>query len=497
MQRLFASWRGLAWPYRIGGAGAAFIVIAVGVHVATRAPATPEAAPSATAHVSTATVGSLSTTVAPLSVTGQVTSRARATVLAQTSGTVVALYHALGDRVAAGAIIAAFGNSSQRAAVAQAQGALDAARAVAAASSGSTAANTRAGVSAALTSAVAALDDAVTVRADALFTNPRTDTPALVLTVPDSALVSTLVSERRAMQATLADAARAAGPLTDPDAAADAVTADLDAALGFLGNLLTAVNETPASQAASAATLAGYQASLAAARSELTAALSGVTSAKSAYDANNQPVAQANVAQAQAGLEAAEAALEKTLVRSPISGTIISLPVTEGDVVTAFSPVAVVSNPGALYADVEVTSADARTLAVGGKAAVGGVPGVITSIAPALDPATGKIEVKVGLTGSTRALTDGEVVAVSLDRAAPAAAAGAQLRIPLNAAKITPQGPIVFTVTASSTLAAHPVALGAILGDQVVVSGITATTTIVTDARGLAAGQTVVVDAPR
>jgi len=67
----------------------------------------------------------------------------------------------------------------------------------------------------------------------------------------------------------------------------------------------------------------------------------------------------------------------------------------------------------------------------------------------------------------------------------------------LNAAKITPQGPIVFTVTASSTLAAHPVALGAILGDQVVVSGITATTTIVTDARGLAAGQTVVVDAPR
>jgi RND family efflux transporter MFP subunit len=287
----------------------------------------------------------------------------------------------------------------------------------------------------------------------------------------------------------------------------------------FLNDLIQAVNKTPPSQTASASALSGYQASLATARSESVGAITAVTGAKSAYDSalagantsansagsgtqSDIAVAAASLKQAQGALDAAKAALDKTLVRSPISGTIVSLPVTKGDFVSAYSQVAVVSNPGALYVAAQVTPSDAKSLSTGNAAVIdGAVRGVITFVAPALDPATNKIEVKIGIQGDASALTDGEVVSVALDRNEKQAGAGASanagdaIAIPIIAAKISPTGPVVFTVTASSTLSAVPIRLGSILGDRItVLSGLSLDTEIVTDARGLAEGQTVVVD---
>ena len=105
---------------------------------------------------------------------------------------------------------------------------------------------------------------------------------------------------------------------------------------------------------------------------------------------------------------------------------------------------------------------------------------------------------KIGIVGDQSVLTDGETVTVSLTRSsAPASAAVSKnIIIPIAAAKITPQGPVVFTVSASSTLISSPITLGTIFGDQVtVLSGLTPQMEIVTDARGLTDGQTVVVDA--
>ena len=178
----------------------------------------------------------------------------------------------------------------------------------------------------------------------------------------------------------------------------------------------------------------------------------------------------------------------------------MSLPITLGDFVSNSAPVAEVSNPGALEVKAGVTPSDAKTLEVGGKATIeGSTAGVITAIAPALDPTTGDIQVTIGITGDQAALTDGDTVTVSLVRSVQttqksASGAGAAILIPITAAKITPTGAVVFTVS-SSTLVAHPITLGTILGGQItVVSGLTLDMDIVTDARGLAAGQTVVVD---
>src|SRR5262249_19662903 len=162
-------------------------------------------------------------------------------------------------------------------------------------------------------------------------------------------------------------------------------------------------------------------------------AVSALATAKNAYDAaatgaqtaansassgtdSDIALAQASAQQALGALQSAKAALAKTIVRSPIAGTIVSLPITQGDYVPAFSTVAEVSNPSALEIDTNVTSDDSKTLSVGGAALIdGSVNGTIVSIAPAIDPSTGQIQVKIGIPTGQNALTDGDIVSVVLD----------------------------------------------------------------------------------
>lgn len=534
LKKTFALIRHLPKLYSIGGVVVIAVVVVVGVNHFNKTAPGAQVAISNLSHVQVATVSDLSSQAGPLSIIGKVTSLSQATILAQTSGEITVLSHSIGDHVDAGDIIAEFENSSQRAAVLQAQGAYDAAQAALAKASGTTAqnsnvtsaqavqgvANARTSALAALQSVYAALDDAIHTRADLLFLNPRTSSPQITLTVPDSQLVATLQSERVALEATLTQAQTVAndGTAADIDTNSSLMAVGAQSVVVFLDNLIRAVNETPPSQSASAATLAADQTSLAAARTEAVAAITSVTSAKSAYDTaiagaatasnsaqsgttNDVAIAEANAKQALGALDAAKANEEKTIIRSPISGTIVSLPITQGGYVPSFAQVAIISNPGALYVDSQVTSSDAKTIAVGNTAVVAGTEqGTITFIAPALDPMTGNIEVKIGLKGNQHALTDGEVVAVSLDRtqskdSSTAGSVPAQITIPIIATKILPSGPIVFTVSTTSALVAHPVVLGSILGDRVVViSGVTPDMSIVTDARGLADGQTVIVD---
>ncbi|HUO49987.1 MAG TPA: HlyD family efflux transporter periplasmic adaptor subunit [Candidatus Paceibacterota bacterium] len=517
--------------YSIGGALVIIAIGAVGVHYFTRG-ATADSTPAQITHVKIASVASLSSQAGPLPLVGKVTSLNQATILAQTSGEITSLSKRIGDRVGAGEIIAEFANASEAAAVQQAQGSYDAAEAAYESAQNVTAANAsltssqaasaassaQTSATAALQSAYASLDDAVHTKSDELFTNPRTQTPQLILSLPDSQLSVNLINQRLTLEKVLQDAHTQANSSASIDTRIDASTADARTVLAFINDCVEAVNEAIATQTVSATEIAAFQTSIGAARTETTAAISALSSAKSSYDSaqttsqtaantagpgSQQAVAQAkaNVQVALGALDVAKANLEKTIVRSPISGTIVSLPITQGDFVSSFAQVAQVSNPGALEIDAYVTPDDAKTLQVGGKASIeNGVSGVITSIAPAIDPSTGEILVKIGITSGQSSLTDGDTVTVSLERAIPlgtkktTTASSTSILIPIIAVKLIPNGAEVFTVS-SSTLVSHPIVLGAIQGDQVTAtSGLTTDMDIVTDARGLTDGQQVVVD---
>ncbi len=530
LRNIAAYVRSLPLVYSIGGAVVIVAAIAFGVRFIMRGPSSA-ATPVQIPHVQIASVASLGSASGPLPLSGKVTSRGQASILAQTSGEIVSLPRSLGDHVAAGQVIAQFDNASQQAAVVQAQGAYAGAQASLAKASGTTATNSgisatqatqaaqdaQTSVNASLQNTYIALDDAVHTKSDPLFSDPRGTLPTLLpFIIPDTQLVIDIQNERLALEAVLTDAQTVANATSDTDTRVNAMNADSEQVQTFLNDLVRGINQAVPSQSISASTIAADQAIIAAARSEVAGAITSLSVAKASYDSaqtgaqtaansataagdSDVALAKANVQQALGALESAQAALDKTIVRSPISGTIVTLSVTQGDYVSSFSPIAEVSNPSALEITTYVTPSDAKTLSTGGTATIdGSVKGVITSIAPAIDPSTGQIQVKIGIPGDQSSLTDGDTVSVLLRRAislgANTAGSGTQFTIPIVAAKITPTGPEVFTVS-SSTLVANPITIGTIVGDQVtVLSGLTPTMDIVTDARGLSAGESVVVD---
>jgi hypothetical protein len=116
----------------------------------------------------------------------------------------------------------------------------------------------------------------------------------------------------------------------------------------------------------------------------------------------------------------------------------------------------------------------------------------------AIDPATKKIEIKIGLIASnlsseSRPLANGELVHLDIVRAPKSAATKtAQIMLPVSAVKIGTQNALVFTVDAQKKLVAHEVKLGELIADKIqILDGVSADMAIVIDARGLKDGQEV------
>ena len=100
--------------YRIGALTLVVLVLVLVVYLRSKSGGVAaDTTTSGIPHVTISSVASLSSRSGPLPVTGKVSSRNEATILAQTSGEIVTLSRALGDRVLAGGVIAQFENSSQ------------------------------------------------------------------------------------------------------------------------------------------------------------------------------------------------------------------------------------------------------------------------------------------------------------------------------------------------------------------------------------------------
>ena len=213
------------------------------------------------------------------------------------------------------------------------------------------------------------------------------------------------------------------------------------------------------------------------------ASISGTGSAVSSADAQ--------VKIALWSLRSAQAALEKTILRSPISGTVDVLRVKTGDYIAAFTPVAQVSSTGGLEVALSVGETDLPLFSVGNVVTINGsATGTITNIAPAIDPLTLKTEVKIA-TAANDALTTGSTVTVSLET--DKQNTDTRLLVPITAIKFSATDGYMFAVK-DGKLQAIPVTIGPIVGSLVtILSGIDRTTEFVLDVRGRAEGQEVTV----
>ncbi|NCT02021.1 hypothetical protein GW766_02090, partial [Candidatus Parcubacteria bacterium] len=119
----------------------------------------------------------------------------------------------------------------------------------------------------------------------------------------------------------------------------------------------------------------------------------------------------------------------------------------------------------------------------------GTVAGKVTQIAPAVDSATGKTEVRIAAEGTD--IVNGDTVRITKEFSDTVASTEAVVTVPLSAIKFEIENGFVFVVT-EGVLKARPVTLGVVRGGTAeITAGITGTEPFVKDARGLQEGVSV------
>lgn len=523
-------------PYAAALIGATFLVGGYLLISAGGAPVAPTTS-ARVRPVELVSVYDLARSLEPLPVVGTVRSATEATVLIEAPGRVTAVRKALGDRVYQGEVVAELENASQRAAVLQAEGSLQAAQAAYAKISGGTREEQRAiletslasaesGVSSSLQSALttlrsanAAIEDAIRRKTDPLFTNPTVSVREYNILTSDAGLAVTIENTRGSLQALLERLRTEANTLTagsDLLSALDKTVTDLRTTQEYLDDIVRSLAGAIPTTDVPESTLATYRTDAAAGQAAVSAAVSSVTAAKEALvgkiaardiarknleqgivggQKEDVAAAEAAVTQARAGLLSAQAQLGKTIVRAPFSGAINALPLDLGEYVQIGSPAVTIANNSLLEVRAAVTQQDAVFVSTGSIVRVEGkYDASVASVSPGLDPRTKKIEVRLALTDPRAELTNGQSVRIEIPRARRTVEPGASVNIPLSALKFTPEGPAVFTVEADGTLRAHSVEPGTIFGETIEIrSGLPAGADIVKDARGLRAGDRVTV----
>jgi len=447
-----------------------------------------------------------------LELIGEVEAVSQTTITTEASGRVVRVNVGLGDTIEAGAILAELENASERAAVLQAQGVYESAQAAAAQSDVS--------VDEAENALTSAQDSALTayrnafnsVRSivlndiDRIFTDPNGQIPGV--RVRGAGYTNYLNTERVRFRMVLNDwqtDVQSASRTSDLVALLSQASLDTTAVIEMLDVLLILVNQSNADGALSKAELTTLSTTYGNDRATLNEALNALDSAqttlstaregirKAQIGGTNSDVSAANaqVKQALGSLRAAQANLEKTILRTSISGTVNSLLVKTGDFLSVSEVVARVANNEALEVTTYVSENERDSIAIGDTVTLAGqYEGIITNIAPAVDPDTRKIEVKIS--ASTDALKNGDTVNVTLSpRDAQAETVGPTI-IPITSLKVGTDRTVVFTVNDAHELVAHEVIVGPLQGSNIIIdSGVTADMHIVLDARGFNEGDRV------
>lgn len=442
---------------------------------------------------------------------GTLEAQNEAVVQSEIGGRLTSVRVDLGDHVSAGQILATLENASQRAALTQAQGSYEAAVA-AAQQSDVAAAQAKTSLEAAKQNAISAIRNTFTTAQgavynsiDTFYANPKFSTPGVRISGSPSE-VSYLNNERVRLQTILPKwQTRTASLTTEDDLIAEIQTSisNLNMVIGITEQFLELFRAggngiyTDAEMLSYSSSFSSLLNTLNAQRSALVSSQTAIQNATQAYQraqlgGTEAEVSSANaqVKQARGALEAAQANYAKTILRAPITGEVISLTMKNGNFISAYSPLATITNQNGLIVKTFVNTDVATHIAVGDHVTINGtVDAVVTNKASAVSKTTGKVEVRIGVSDSS--LTSGTSVDVQFKTGETNTSDDTDVMIPLTAVKLTADAAYVFTIE-NGILVAHTVTLGEPTGSKVgITSGIDPTWTIVTDARGLSDGMEV------
>ncbi len=436
------------------------------------------------------------------SVVGTVRAVSEAKLQAEASGRITSVSVQIGDTVGAGTILGTLENSSERASLLQAEGAYESALA---SSRGGDAdlSEAKTNVRNTYRTAFATTEGIVRNLVDEFFSNPTSGIVGFKLDGGGETLE--INAGRRDIETMLTTwSLHIADDFTGLDEMTMLDDAETQVALvnDFVTKLALIVSEEDTNSLYTKEDLAAYETRLAGARASLDGTLATIAGVRNAYTqaqiagaAGTSSQSEARLKSALGALRAAQANYEKTLVRTPITGIVNALYLTVGEYAAQGQPAAIVANNGSLEVSAALGESDLDTVVVGDTVTINErATGTITHIAPAVDPLTGKAEIKISVDGSND-LKNGSTVTIGFLRNTKVnTEADARILLPLASLKLLPSGPIAFGVSEAGVLVAYPVTLGEIMGDTVeITDGLTASSVIVSDARGLRAGDAVTV----
>jgi len=436
---------------------------------------------------------------------GTASAKTEATLQSERGGRITSAPVTLGQRVTAGTIIVQFENASERAAVTQARGAYEAAVAAASQStlSISDAENAVIGIKNSLVtthnSAYATISGIVTGSLDRFYANPNSTNPTL--RISSGSNTTTLANSRIALQSslsawqnrttTLSTASDLLGASNEAKTVINDAIITIDIFIAIFQNAQgdSQYSETEYRQLAvelssTRNTLVALLDTFKSLELQLARAEENVTRAQLGGNQVNS-LASAQITQARGGLQAAEANLAKTIIRSPITGTITSLSVKTGDFVGAFNPLAQVTNTNGIEVTTFVNESEIEQFAVGSPVIINNdITATVTNVSPTIDPNTRKYEVRIGVDDNR--ISSGSTVTITTSYTANPRTT--TIIIPLSALRYIDSEPHVLQVS-DNKLIATKITLGPIRGDSVTVTeGISYDTLFVRDARGKTIG---------
>jgi RND family efflux transporter MFP subunit len=442
----------------------------------------------------------------PIPLVGRVASKSEATVRTGVSGEISGVNYDVGDYVSAGVTIAEISNGTQRAELLRAQGVLQGAQAnlLKVQTGGG---ENKVLVKEAVRSAFTTSDDVIRNKIDQMIADPLKARPRILNVMSDYYLRQEAEESRVDIRELMSQWESELSQLDRMDTTEALLVYVLKAQVNleeirkFLDLMAQVAAGFEPTQEMPQSTIDKWRNDISVSRNLINSSITNVITTynniRSQIDTVNGGedllAAQAQITQAEAGVLAAQSALEKTIIRSPISGQVNEILVDTGDFVSTFDEIATIANNNALEVTTYMGEKDRKMISVGAKVTIDGTyDGVVTSIAPALNQETGKIEVIIGVNDVTN-FTNGQSVSLEIERTDARANTGTEdvMTVPIAALKITSNGNFLFTVE-DGRLVAHEVQVGSILGDKIIVTdGITATMEIVLDARGLDEGQEV------
>lgn len=445
---------------------------------------------------------------------GKVEAVSEANLQAESGGRITAVNVKVGDTVGAGGVIATLENSAQRAALVQAQGSYEAALAASAQSAvgvneaGTAVSSAKNNLISTLRGGYNSSNSAITGNIDQFFSNPNSYVPGLKIN--SSGRATEFNDLRVEFQKILPEwSARTSSlsPTSDLSVEASYAKTNLNKTIQFCDMFIATFARHDGSAAYTDEQLKAYVQSFSALKSSLLQSVAAIETAESQLQNAKDSEIRAGVSAgsgtvsasgaqikiALGSLQAAQSAYQKTIVRSPIQGVVNALYLKTGDYVSPGQPAAIIANNNGLQIKTFISEIDGANLNVGDAVSIeGGASGVITAKADALDPTNGKVAIVVGVNPDS-GLTNGATVKVTFSQVSEVKV-DERIIVPLSALKITPEGASVFTVNAEDKLEAIVVTKGQLYGDNIeILSGITKETRIVTDARGLKAGQLVTI----